>query len=108
MASGGRGGSGQVYSVGLVRGLVEPGAGTLADLAELGGSLTAAGHAIQARIYAEDPNKDFQPGAGLLTNVAWPNDDGLRIDTWIQPGTEVPPPYDPMLAQVIAQDADRV
>ncbi|MFP3443049.1 hypothetical protein R0K18_35470, partial [Pantoea sp. SIMBA_133] len=78
---------------------------TLPDLAKLGSKLAPSGHAIQARIYAEDPNKDFQPGAGLLTNVAWPDEDGLRIDTWIQPGTEVSPLYDPMLAKVIVHEA---
>lgn len=97
----------QVYGVDLVRWMVELGAGTLPDLDGLSRNLTASGHAIQARIYAEDPNKDFQPGAGLLTNVAWPEDDGLRIDTWIQPGTEVSPLYDPMLAKVIVHEQDR-
>ena len=97
----------QVYGVDLVRWMVELGAGTLPDLDGLRSKLTASGHAIQARIYAEDPNKDFQPGAGLLTNVAWPNEDGLRIDTWIHPGTEVSPLYDPMLAKLIVHEPDR-
>ena len=97
----------QVYGVDLVRWMVELGAGILPDLSELGSNLVPSGHAIQARIYAEDPNKDFRPGAGLLTNVAWPEEDGLRIDTWIQPGTEVSPLYDPMLAKVIVHEADR-
>ena len=97
----------QVYGVDLVRWMVELGAGTLPDLAELSGALTASGHAIQARIYAEDPNKDFQPGAGLLTNVEWPEQDGLRIDTWVQPGTEVSPLFDPMLAKVIVHEPTR-
>jgi urea carboxylase len=97
----------QVYGVDLVRWMVELGLGTLADLSQLGRHLNPSGHAIQARIYAEDPNKDFQPGAGLLTNVDWPEDEGLRIDTWIQPGTEVSPLFDPMLAKVIVHEADR-
>jgi len=97
----------QVYGVDLVRWMVELGAGSLPDLAELGGNLMASGHAIQARIYAEDPNKDFQPSAGLLTNVVWPEEDGLRIDTWVQPGTEVSPLFDPMLAKVIVHERDR-
>ncbi|XKH02190.1 urea carboxylase [Marinobacter nauticus] len=97
----------QVYGVDLVRWMVELGMGTLADLPELDRHLNPSGHAIQARIYAEDPNKDFQPGAGLLTNVDWPEDDGLRIDTWIQPGTEVSPLFDPMLAKVIVHESDR-
>ena len=97
----------QVYGVDLVRWMVELGAGTLPELSELGNNLAPAGHAIQARIYAEDPNKDFQPSAGLLTNVSWPDDPALRIDTWIQPGTEVSPLYDPMLAKVIIHETDR-
>lgn len=97
----------QVYGVDIVRWMVELGAGTLPDLAALAGGLTASGHAIQARIYAEDPNKDFQPSAGLLTNVVWPQDPRLRIDHWIQPGTEVSPLFDPMLAKVIVHEPDR-
>lgn len=97
----------QVYGVDIVRWMVELGAGTLPDLPTLASGLTASGHAIQARIYAEDPNKDFQPSAGLLTNVVWPEDPGLRIDHWIQPGTEVSPLFDPMLAKVIVHEPDR-
>ncbi|WP_273426252.1 urea carboxylase [Marinobacter sp.] len=97
----------QVYGVDIVRWMVELGAGTLPDLPALASGLTVSGHAIQARIYAEDPNKDFQPSAGLLTNVVWPEDPGLRIDHWIQPGTEVSPLFDPMLAKVIVHEPDR-
>lgn len=97
----------QVYGVDIVRWMVELGAGTLPDLNTLAGTLTPSGHAIQARIYAEDPNKDFQPSAGLLTNVAWPDDPDLRIDHWLQPGTEISPLFDPMLAKVIVHESDR-
>ncbi|WP_203299881.1 urea carboxylase [Marinobacter sediminum] len=97
----------QVYGVDIVRWMVELGAGTLTNLATLADGLKASSHAIQARIYAEDPNKDFQPSAGLLTNVVWPEDPSLRIDHWIQPGTEVSPLFDPMLAKVIVHEPDR-
>ncbi|MEE2762115.1 MAG: urea carboxylase [Pseudomonadota bacterium] len=97
----------QVYGVDIVRWMVELGADTLPDLNTLAGTLTPSGHAIQARIYAEDPNKDFQPSAGLLTNVAWPDDPDLRIDHWLQPGTEISPLFDPMLAKVIVHESDR-
>ncbi len=97
----------QVYGVDIVRWMVELGAGTLTDLETRAAALKPSGHAIQARIYAEDPNKDFQPGAGLLTHVSWPDFDGLRIDHWIQPGTEVSPLFDPMLAKVIVHGPDR-
>ncbi|HET9522718.1 MAG TPA: biotin carboxylase N-terminal domain-containing protein, partial [Terrimicrobiaceae bacterium] len=47
------------------------------------------GHAIEARIYAEDPNKGFQPSCGLLTEVQFPSD--VRVDGWVERGTEVTP-----------------
>ena len=62
-------------------------------------TITHTGHAIEARIYAEDPANDFRPQAGRITHVEWP--DGERIDTWIEPGTDVPPFYDPLLAKLI-------
>ena len=81
------------------------------DLSSLEG-LTAQGHAIQARIYAENPVKNFQPSAGLLTQVNWPeigqfDNESLRIDHWIEAGIEVSPFFDPMLAKVIVHAADR-
>jgi len=71
---------------------------------------TPKGHSVQVRLYAEDPGKQFQPSAGLLNAVAFPDDlcgNNLRIDTWIETGTEVSAYYDPMLAKVIAHGADR-
>jgi urea carboxylase len=64
------------------------------------------GCAIQARVYAEDPARAFRPSSGLLTEVRWP--DTLRVDTWIDAGTEVPAFYDPMLAKVIADAPTRL
>jgi len=63
------------------------------------------GAAIQVRLYAEDPARNFQPSAGLLTEVRFPED--ARVDTWIGPGSEVPPHYDPMLAKLIVTGTDR-
>ena len=63
------------------------------------------GHAIQVRIYAEDAHKDFQPSAGLLTTVQFP--ENLRCDRWIEAGTEVTPFYDPLLAKLIVQGQTR-
>ena len=54
---------------------------------------------IQARLYAEDPSRQFQPCAGLLTEVGFPA--SARVETWVAAGTEVPPHYDPMLAKLI-------
>ncbi|PTY37644.1 urea carboxylase [Saccharospirillum sp. MSK14-1] len=70
-------------------------------------TLQARGHALQVRLYAEDPYRDFQPAAGLLTEVAFAQGDGIRVDTWIEAGLEVPPYFDPMLAKLIVHGADR-
>lgn len=94
----------QVWGVDLVRWMIELTAGTLPPLAELAKGLAPSGHAIQARLYAEDPGRDFQPCPGLLTAVAFPPADGqaLRIDTWVEAGCEIPPYFDPMIAKLIA------
>jgi len=57
------------------------------------------GHAIQVRLYAEDPGNNFQPAAGLLTHADFPA--GVRCDTWVARGVTVSPYYDPMLAKLI-------
>ncbi|MBA3979917.1 MAG: urea carboxylase [Alcanivorax sp.] len=93
----------QVYGVDLVAWMVQLAAGTLPPLDTLAAGLAPRGHAIQARVYAEDPNKDFRPCAGLLTTVAFPPADGVavRVDHWVEAGLEVPALFDPMLAKVI-------
>ncbi|MEU9141209.1 5-oxoprolinase/urea amidolyase family protein [Streptomyces sp. NPDC048404] len=63
------------------------------------------GHAVEARIYAEDPSREHRPSAGLLTRVEFPG--GVRVDGWVETGTEVTTSYDPMLAKVIAYGTDR-
>jgi urea carboxylase len=63
------------------------------------------GVAIQARLYAEDPARAFRPCSGLLTHVALPTN--VRVDGWIETGSEVPPYYDPMLAKLIAHAPTR-
>ncbi len=55
--------------------------------------------AVEARVYAEDPVHGSMPSAGLLTHVSFPDD--VRVDTWVETGTEVTSSYDPMLAKVI-------
>ncbi|WP_328497431.1 urea carboxylase [Streptomyces sp. NBC_00414] len=66
---------------------------------------TPLGHAVEARLYAEDPSREHRPSAGLLTRVAFPR--GVRVDGWIETGTEVTTSYDPMLAKIVAYGADR-
>jgi urea carboxylase len=63
------------------------------------------GHSIEARIYAEDANKNFQPSSGLLTFVKFP--ESIRCDSWIETGTEVSPFYDPLLAKLIVWGRNR-
>lgn len=64
-----------------------------------------SGHSIQVRLYAEDPNKQFQPSTGRLTEVSFSPE--ARIETWVENGSEVTPYYDPMLAKIIVHAADR-
>ncbi len=99
----------QVWGVDLVRWMIELAAGDLPPLTELIKGLEPKGHAIQARLYAEDPGRDFQPSPGLLTAVDFPKGDGksLRIDTWVEAGCEIPPYFDPMVAKLITWATDR-
>jgi len=66
-----------------------------------------SGHAIEARLCAEDPAHDLRPSPGTLTLFAVPERDGLRVDTHCRAGASVPPFYDSLLAKLIAHGADR-
>ncbi|KPY64591.1 Urea amidolyase-like protein [Pseudomonas savastanoi pv. savastanoi] len=94
----------QVWGVDLVSWMVQLAAGDLPPLEQLQAGLKPSGHAIQARLYAEDPGRDFQPCPGLLTAVNFPPADGhaMRIDTWVEAGCEIPPYFDPMIAKLIS------
>ncbi len=87
----------QVCGVDLVAWMLQLAAGDLPPLNTL--QPTPRGASIQVRLYAEDPAKNFQPSAGLLTEVVFPTD--ARVDSWVERGTEVPAWYDPMLAKLI-------
>jgi len=66
------------------------------------------GHAFEARLYAEDPARDFLPATGGLTRLRYPEArEGLRIDAGVAEGDSVTPFYDPMIAKVIAWGPDR-
>ena len=67
--------------------------------------ITATGHAVEVRLYAEDPERDFLPQIGTLTHLHWP--EGVRIDSGVRQGDTVSMHYDPMLAKMIAYGADR-
>ncbi|MCY9787042.1 urea carboxylase [Nocardiopsis sp. EMB25] len=75
----------------------------LADVPAEGPART--GHAVEARVYAEDPAHDFRPSSGLLTRVEFPA--GTRVDGWVETGQRVTSDYDPMLAKVIVRGEDR-
>jgi len=65
------------------------------------------GHAIEVRLYAEDPTRSWQPSAGRLHRFSVPAGPGLRVDSGVEDGSEVSPFYDPMLAKVIAHGPTR-
>jgi excisionase family DNA binding protein len=71
----------------------------------LSGPPALHGHAIEARIYAEDPESGFLPATGRLARVTWPI--GVRVDTGVREGDEITDRYDPMLAKLIARGATR-
>lgn len=93
----------EVTGVDLVEWMVRQAAGEMPALDTI--TVKAEGAAMQARVYAEDPNKNFQPSSGLLTQVSFPED--VRVDTWIETSTEVSPYYDPLLAKIIAKADSR-
>lgn len=65
------------------------------------------GHAIEARVYAEDPSRGFLPQPGRIQELTWPTGDGIRVDSGVTEGFEVSSHYDPMLAKIIARGTDR-
>jgi 3-methylcrotonyl-CoA carboxylase alpha subunit len=70
--------------------------------------ITARGHAIEARVYAEDPARGFLPSIGTLLHHAPPaTNDSVRVDTGVEQGDEIAAHYDPMIAKLIVWGADR-
>jgi acetyl-CoA carboxylase biotin carboxylase subunit len=66
-----------------------------------------SGHAIEVRICAEDPARNFQPGPGTITDLTVPGGVGVRFDTMLYPGYTVPPFYDSLLGKLIVWDETR-
>jgi acetyl-CoA carboxylase biotin carboxylase subunit len=66
-----------------------------------------SGHAIEARIYAENPDKNFIPSPGLIEVYVPPTGPGIRIDSGVEQGTRVTTHYDPLIAKLIAWGSDR-
>jgi len=92
-----------VFGVDLVEWMIAQAAGELALPAQA--DLVSRGAAMEVRLYAENPQANFRPQTGRLTDVHFPSD--ARIDTWVATGTDVTPFYDPMLAKVIVAADDR-
>jgi urea carboxylase len=93
----------ETYGVDLVEWMIKAAAGELTLPAQE--ALQPQGHAMQLRVYAEDPAKNFQPSSGILTAVEFPPN--LRVDTWVERGVTVSPYYDPLLAKLIVKTNSR-
>ena len=70
-------------------------------------ALPVSGAAVEVRVYAEDPARDFAPSAGTLTGVRYPDGADVRVDAWAETGSEVSTAYDPLLAKVITSGPNR-
>ncbi|WP_234053010.1 MULTISPECIES: urea carboxylase [unclassified Xanthobacter] len=91
----------EVFGVDLVEWMIRQAAGEFTPPQ----SLAPKGAAIEARIYAENPQADFRPSTGRVTSLTFPG--GARVDGWIERGSEVTAHYDPMLAKLIVHGTDR-
>ncbi len=95
----------EVTGLDLVRLQLEVAAG--AHLPQAAHAPAPRGHAIEVRLYAEDPSADFLPQTGALTRLRFPERRGLRVDTGVEDGSTVSVHYDPMVAKVIAHAPTR-
>jgi len=77
------------------------------DVSSMLAAARPKGHAIEARIYAEDPEKAFLPQPGTVESLAFPNRDGVRVDSGIECGCNISPYYDPLLAKIIGWGQSR-
>ena len=96
-----------VFGIDLVRWMVELAAGELPPLHDLVGGLVPSGSAMEARLCAEDPQHDFRPSPGTASVVSFPSREGVRVDTWLRSGAEIPPLYDSLVAKVMTYGEDR-
>jgi len=69
--------------------------------------ITFKGHAIECRVNAEDPRRGFAPSPGRVTSAVFPAGPGIRVDTHIEPGSDVPPWYDALMAKIIVHADSR-
>jgi len=95
----------QVTGVDLVEMMILQASGDLPPLETF--AVTPKCCSIEARLYVEDPAKNFQPSPGFLSHVAFPGTSLARTETWVESGSEVTPYYDPMIAKIIVTGATR-
>ncbi|MGO2037258.1 MAG: acetyl-CoA carboxylase biotin carboxylase subunit [Brevibacterium sp.] len=95
----------EVTGVDLVELQLRVGAGEVLPLAQ--DDITMTGHAIEARIYAEDPSRGFLPTGGRALDVVFPSGEGIRVDAGLEAGQQVASDYDPMIAKLIVHAPDR-
>lgn len=95
----------EIFGLDLVELQVRVAAGEPLPVAQ--GDLSMSGHAIEVRVYAEDPAREFLPTGGEVVRFAVPPARGVRVDTGVADGSVIGSDYDPMLAKVIAHGADR-
>jgi acetyl-CoA carboxylase biotin carboxylase subunit/propionyl-CoA carboxylase alpha chain len=96
----------QVYQVDLVQAQIRVAAGE--PLPYRQEDLVPRGHAIECRITAEDPERNFMPCPGRIEAVRLPSGPGIRDDSAVSPGYTIPMDYDPMVAKLIAYGPDRL
>ena len=93
-----------VTGIDLVRAQLEIAAG---EPLALTGRAPRRGHAIEIRLNAEDPERDFMPAPGVVTRFQPPLGPGVRVDTFVEDGMRVVPFYDSLLAKIVVWDTDR-
>jgi acetyl-CoA carboxylase biotin carboxylase subunit len=69
--------------------------------------IRSSGCALECRVNAEDPARDFHPSPGVIRELAWPSGPDIRVDTHVEAGSQVPPYYDSLLAKIIVHAPDR-
>jgi acetyl-CoA carboxylase, biotin carboxylase subunit len=94
-----------VTGIDLVRAMIEIAQGKPLGLRQ--DEIVLRGAAIEVRLNAENPERNFMPSPGRIVSLVWPSGPGVRIDTMLYPGYSVPPFYDSLLAKLIAHAEDR-
>ena len=94
-----------VTGIDLVKWQIMIAAGVDLDIAQ--SDVTLTGHAIEFRINAENPARNFAPAPGTITDLYWPGGPGIRIDTHVGANYKIPTTYDSMIAKLIVHGKDR-